>query len=192
MKKYVCEEGSFTCRHCNTVYPYSDLRDACEGKFWFQNRPPDKNLILLDHFNAQVGERVLRTQYHGDDYAKLPEKAGIFLTWEWTTVRARRVVPTMGSPKGEWHRERYSHIAEYKIGELEESRIVDILGDKWEEYASGAVLAMALGPYHFWSQSLVENILDERWPDLVFNQCEGEKTEELLRRKKEEGYAVRI
>ncbi len=187
MGKFICEEGEFKCSICGTIYPFSDLRDVCEGRAWYLDGP-SKSLVL-DNLKAEVGERVIRTQYHGDDYAQAPQKAGIFLTWEWVVVRKKRVVPALfGAGEFLQKGHHYHHEAQYWIGEPD--AVAHIVGDTWEEPASGAIIGGAIGPYHFWSQRFVEDNLQEQWPDYVFGMCVGERTEELLQAKKAEGYAV--
>lgn len=185
--KYTCERGEFKCRYCDTVYPYSDLRDICEGRAWFLDKP-DQN-IILDHFGAEIGEAVIRTQYHGDDYARPPFKAGLVLSYEWTTVRDKRIVPPRNSHLGMWQGIHYRHYAEYKIEPEPKGLELQLGGDRWDDNTAGSMLAMAIGPYHFWSRHLVEEILRETWPDYVISMCRGEKTEELLETLRKESYA---
>ena len=188
MGRYTCERGEFKCRYCGTVYQYSDLRDMCEGRAWFRDEP-DQNMIL-DHLGAEVGEDVIRTKYHGDDYARPPFKAELVLTYQRTTVRDKRIIPTGGNPtKGSLRGVSFVHYAEYKIGPEPEGMLDDVLGDNWEEYASGGMLGAPIGPYHFWSRHLVEEVLRKTWPDYVIEMCRGEESDELLQALREEGYA---
>lgn len=187
MKHYTCQEGEFRCRVCGAVYPYSDLRDLCEGKPYYID-DPDPRLQVLDRLKAAEGEKVLVTQYHGDDYAPPPYKQGLFLTYRWETVRDRRVVPGIGHPII-WDGKTYRHFAEYRIGEAYPG--AEEYGDQWDVEYRGASMAVgyALGPRHVWSQTIVEDD-GKKWPDYVIALCAGEKSKDLLRKKKEEGYYI--
>lgn len=188
MKKYTCEKGQFPCSICGTVYPYSDLRDMCEGKPYYLKEEPDPRLAVLDKLKAEVGERVIVTQYHGEDYAPAGYKQGIFLTYRWDVVRERRVVPPLYTGYN-FMGKSFRHFAEYRIGEV--SPGAEIVGDYWDVmYMGGSYsVGFAIGPRHVWSKAAVEaegNV----WPDYVIKLCVGEKSVDLLRKKKEEGYYI--
>ena len=186
MSKYICTAGEFKCKICGTVYPFSDLRERCEGR----GRAAQHMIAApFDELDAEIGEKVIRTQYHGDDYAQAPYKGGIFLSYEWTFVRSKRVVspahfPPMNMPS------RQLHYAQYRIGDAWPEMEVDRYGDPWDiPGIGGGAIGFAIGPYHFWSQRVVENAGDV-WPNYVIDLCEGEKSDKLLQSKANEGYPI--
>lgn len=213
-RKYESIKGSFPCRICGIIYPYSDLRDACEGREYFRDgnedldafmdgREPGQKLskfdlaflakkeVLYDPFAAEVGEKVLRTQYHGNDWAQPPNKPGLFLTYTWETVREKRIIPSHGFLYG--GRNNGKHVVGYKIDQPH-PEIDKLIGERWDidpmSGVSGAV-GWALGPYHYWSKGCVE-AEGKTWPNYVIDMCEGERNNELLKKKKAEGYEVYI
>jgi len=187
MRKYNCQEGEFKCKICGTIYKYSDLRDACEGSI---GDLKFEGALITDKLQAEIGERILRTQYHGNDYAPKPYKQGLFLTYTWETVRDKRIVPAQSfSPVPKWPNMSTLHWVCYKIGEHNKGHI-KFFGDTWDIPAiGGGGVGIILGPHHFWSQRAVEN-LGKTWPDYVIEICEGERSHELLSRKAKEGYEI--
>jgi hypothetical protein len=170
------------------VYPYSDLRDACEGRSYFIEEP-DPRMAVLDHLQAEVGEKVLITQYHGDSYAQPPYRQGIFLTYRWASVRDKRIIPG-GIERFNHYDKSYNHFAEYRIGDRH-AGAADLIGDRWDvTYMAGSMaVGMSLGPLHVWSKAIVE-AEGNTWPNHVTDQTEGEWSKKLLREKKQQGYQV--
>lgn len=170
----------FICSVCNTAYCYPDLAEECQ------------KLPLADSLNAEIGEKIIRTRYYGDDYAQPPKKAGLLRLYEWTYVRDKRIVPFSNIT---WDTDM--HVAEYKIGDIK-SNYLKIPGfekyaDCWEQEASGKNAGSIFGPFHYWSKKLVESekfFSEKKWPDGVISMCEGEISEELLEKFRQEGYPI--
>jgi hypothetical protein len=190
-RKYTCEKGSFSCRYCGTTYPYSDLRDACEGRQYYrewQEHPAP----ILDELRAEIGELVLVTIYVGNDYAQPPFKGGLQLLYRWEKVRDKRIIPIPGGDTSLFDKrdESFIHMAEYKIGEI--SPIDKAIVAHWDVTigACGMTVGFAVGPRHVWSKNLVENLQQKKWPDAVLESCYGEYTPDTRAALKAEGYEV--
>jgi hypothetical protein len=205
MSKFISIKGSFACRICNAVYAYSDLKDNCEGVYWFRKNSDDgrmiesalqslgtpaantilqKHNILNDELNLNQGDPVLLTQYVGDDWARAPYKQGIKLMYRWSYVREKRIIRAM-------HGDRYSHIAQYKIGDLN-ADLVEYSGDGWDiGFGAGSIaVGMALGPRHVWSQNTQGNT-DKPFPTAILDYCNNREFEPFtMKALQAEGYYI--
>ena len=193
MNKYTCNRGSFVCKYCGTIYPYSDLRDECEGRpyyrEWAEHPAP-----VLDELQAEVGEKVLMTCYVGNEYSQPPKKAGLQLLYSWKEIREKRISP-LSRPIYSFldkREEPFVHATEYKIGFIS-SQIKELIGDHWDvshNMSSSTSVGSPLGPRHVWSKHLVEHFLREAWPNYILEKCYGENTSVIRCELKQQGYEI--
>lgn len=190
MRKYSCEKGEFKCRYCGTVYPYSDLRDMCEGRPYYKEWREHPNPVL-DELRAEVGEKVLVTIYVGDTWAQPPKKAGLHLLYSWEEVREKRIIPLKEAIFSIYDKTEhpFPHFTEYRIGPKSE-----VLDDDWDvtKGPCGLTVGCAIGPRHVWSKDLVENALHEKWPNYIVERCFGENTKEVRQELKNQGFDVYV
>lgn len=186
-RKFESIKGSFPCKYCGTIYQWSDQRDKCEGTEHYREKPYE--FPVLDELEVEVGDEVLLTRYVGEDYAPAGYKCGIHLVWRYAKVKDKRIVPGSFSHYGD----KYLHYAEYKIDEEQNSKIIEILGERWdvsECQRGGLAAGIFLGPRHIWTEALVRRTTSNPWEEYVRGQCAGPDTPETLQKLADESFCI--
>lgn len=183
MRKFISNSGNFPCRYCGTVYQWSDLRDACEGNEYFRDEP--YRYVVLDLLGLEVGDKVLKTRYVGEDYPPDGFKCGVKLVWSYVSIRDKRIIPGVFHYNGS----KYLHSVQYRV-EAEDP----IIGYHWDvgDDFGGYSVGVALGPRHLWTKESCKNDnFADNFEEYIKNQyCYGEDTPETLQKLVDEGYFI--
>ncbi len=210
----------FACEICGTEYKYEDLAKNCAGFFWYLHGKRDKEHLVFDQIQAEIGERILVTHYVGDDYAPAPFKSGLKKLYGWTRVVDKRIIPVIAGPDFVRSGHRYAHIVQYHfefqdrdyvehakiyrktIEEFKKSdEYLDLIErDYWvgpdnHSYAVG----IALGPWHLWSKAMwgpessigADYLRRAKFPERLIEDCYGPLHHNTFVKMLADGYDVR-